>query len=100
MLKLTDEIIRNLEPTIKPYKIFDGYGLYIFVQPNGSKRWQLKYRFEGREKKLSFGIYPFVSLDEARHMRHTAKKILYGNEDPAFEFKRQHRKPLYKKIAF
>ncbi len=51
----------------KSYKLFDGGGLYLQVEPNGSRYWRMKYRFAGKEKRLSFGVYPTVTLADARH---------------------------------
>lgn len=54
-MPLTDTAIRNAKPLDKPYKLSDAQGLYLLIKPNGSKLWQLKYRFGGKEKKLAFG---------------------------------------------
>jgi integrase len=79
---------RNASPADKAYKIGDGGGLFLLVQPNGSKLWRMKYRFAGKEKLLSFGVYPAVSLSAAREKRLLAKHKLSLGEDPmgaAFE---------------
>lgn len=60
-MPLTDTAIRNAKPLDKPYKLSDAQGLYLLIKPNGSKLWQLKYRFGGKEKKLAFGAYPICS---------------------------------------
>ena len=65
-MPLTDVAARNTKPGERPQKLFDGHGLYLLVQPQGTKLWRLKYRFAGKEKLLSFGSYPEVSLKEAR----------------------------------
>jgi hypothetical protein len=57
-MPLTDMQARKAKPTERPYKLADGGGLFLLVQPNGSKLWRMKYRHEGREKLLSFGSYP------------------------------------------
>lgn len=67
----------------RPYKLSDGGGLHLLVQPNGSKLWRLKYRFGGKEKLLSFGKYPDVSLAVARQRREKAKALLAQGSDPA-----------------
>jgi integrase len=67
----------------KPYKLFDGGGLFLLVNPNGSKLWRLKYRFGGREKLLALGPFNLVSLKEARDKRDAAKKLLLDGIDPA-----------------
>ena len=66
----------------KDYKLADGEGLYVLVRPNGSKLWRLKYRFEGKEKLLSIGAYPQVSLGDARLRRAEAKVALGQGRDP------------------
>jgi integrase len=76
--------------TPKPYKLFDGGGLFLLVKPNGSKLWRLKYRFGGREKLLALGPYHLVSLKEARDKRDDAKKLLLDGIDPSAH--RQHAK--------
>jgi len=63
---LTDTIIRNTKPKDKPCKLTDGGGLYLLLNPTGSRLWRLKYRIGGIEKKLSIGAYPEVSLKAAR----------------------------------
>lgn len=72
---LTDMFLKNLQFTGQ-HKFADGGGLYIYLTPNGSKLWRMKYRFNGKEKTLSFGAYPIVSLSEARGLRDAAKKLL------------------------
>lgn len=66
----------------RPYKLSDGGGLHLLVQPSGSKLWRLKYRFDGKEKLLSFGKYPGVSLAAARKKRQAAKELLAQGIDP------------------
>lgn len=78
---LTDRECRNAAPAAKPYKLFDGGGLHLLVLPSGYKSWRLKYRF-GREKQLTFGPYPLVSLKEARERRDEAKRELLAGRDP------------------
>ncbi len=62
-MPLSDTAIRNAKPTEKPRKLADGGGLYIEVAPSGGKWWRFKYRFEGKEKRLSLGVYPDVGLN-------------------------------------
>ncbi len=81
-MPLTDKTIKNAKPQSKAYKLPDGEGLYLFIQPTGSKLWRMKYRFAGKENVLSFGKYPLVSLSEARERRYEAKKLLKANIDP------------------
>src|SRR5208283_4082946 len=66
-----------------PYKLADGGGLFLLIQPNGSKLWRLKYRHHGTERALSFGAYPTVSLAEARTKRDDAKKLMSEGVDPS-----------------
>lgn len=75
--------IRTAKPAVKPYKIGCGHGLFLLVNPNGSKLWRFKYRFEGREKTLTFGAYPLVGLLDARMQRDAAKLQLLNGIDPA-----------------
>ena len=80
---LTDIAVKNSKPKDKSYKLYDAYGLYLEVAPNGGKYWRFKYRFSGKEKRLSIGIYPLISLVEAREKRDQARKNLTENIDPA-----------------
>lgn len=89
-MPLSDTAIRNAKPLDKPYKLTDAQGLYLLIKPNGSKLWQLKYRFGGKEKKLAFGAYPVVSLANARKLREEAKATLSAGGDPG-EKKRQEK---------
>lgn len=61
-MPLTDTGIRSAKPKNKPQKLFDGGGLYLEVAPNGGKWWRLKYRYEGKEKRISLGVYPIAHL--------------------------------------
>jgi len=82
IMPLTDIQVRNAKPQDKAYKLSDGGGMYLLVTPTGGKLWNLKYRFGGKEKRLSFGAYPAVSLADARHRREEAKKLLANGVDP------------------
>ncbi len=81
-MPLTDTKLRNLKAKNKSYKVSDSGGLYVEVMPSGSFLWRLKYRFEGREKRLAFGAYPSVSLADARDARARAKSMLAKEIDP------------------
>jgi integrase len=83
MPQLTDTAIRSARPKEKPYKLFDGGGLFLLVRPNGSRLWRLKYRVEGREKLLSVGIYPEISLKSARERRDDARRLVAAGVDPS-----------------
>ena len=82
-MALTDLQLRQAAPREREFKISDGGGLYILVRPNGSKLWRMKYRQNGREKKLCFGRYPEVCLREARLMRDEARVEIGRGGDPA-----------------
>ncbi len=82
-MALTDAKIRALKPQAKAYKVSDFSGLYINVTTKGSKLWRLKYRFHGKEGKLSFGPYPDVSLKEARTLKEQARAQLAKGINPA-----------------
>ena len=84
-MPLTDTAIRNAKPSEKPIKLSDGGGLYIEIAPSGGKWWRLKYRFAGKEKRLSLGVYPDVGLKEARDRRDAAKRLLADGTDPSVE---------------
>lgn len=90
-MPLTDTQIRNLKPKNKPYKVADFQGLYVTVAPSGSRLWHMKYRIEGREKRLSFGAYPAISLAQARKLRDEARARLAAGEDPG-EVKKEGRR--------
>lgn len=77
--------VRNARSRVRAYKLFDGGGLHLFIQPGGAKTWRLKYRFDGREKQLNFGRYPYVSLAVARNMREAAKALLEECKDPGIK---------------
>ncbi len=100
---LSDVKIKNLKPAEKPYKVFDGtgLGLYILVKPNGSKLWRIDYRYEGKYKTLSLGKYPVVSLSEARKKALEIKAMLERGEDPALNRKLQKdtKKSIFKEVA-
>src|SRR5580698_6932150 len=80
---LTQSALRAAKPTQKPYKLGDGGGLYLLVNPNGALWWRLKYQFEGREKLLSLGVYPRVSLQQARAIRDEARKAIANGINPS-----------------
>lgn len=82
-MPLSDTAIRNAKPGDKARKMFDGGGLYLEISPKGGKWWRLKYRFDGKEKRLSLGVYPDVSLKDARERRDDARKLLANEIDPS-----------------
>lgn len=81
-MKLNDVAVRKAKPEAKPRKLSDGGGLYILIHPNGGKYWQLAYRFVGKQKTLSVGKYPDVSLADARARREAARKLIANGIDP------------------
>ena len=83
-MALTDTEIRNVKPREKLFKMYDSLGLYVEITPKGAKRWRFKYRRPGttKESRLSFGLYPDVSLKEARLKRDEARKLLADGIDP------------------
>lgn len=81
--KLTAITIKQAKPKEKNYKLFDGGGLFLLVRKDGSKYWRLKYRYGGKEKLLAIGVYPDISLSDAREKRSKAKKQLMDGIDPS-----------------
>lgn len=88
-MALTDVAIRNSKPAAKDYKLSDSGGLYLQVTPAGGKLWRLKFRMDGKERKLSIGRYPEISLGEARKRRDAAREQIALGNDPAREKQRQ-----------
>lgn len=82
-MPLTDTDCRHAKRRESPYKMTDGEGMYLFIQPNGSKLWRMAYRYGGKQKTLAFGVYPYVSLSDARRKRTEAKTTLAAGKDPA-----------------
>lgn len=86
-MTLTDLNFRNIKKNGKIQKHADGGGLYLYVSPEGSTLWRMAYRYAGKQKTLSFGKYPRVTLKEAREKREAAKKLLDNGIDPMAEKK-------------
>lgn len=82
-MPLTDVAIRNSKPKDRLYKISDGGGLQLHVTPNGSRLWRLAYRFAGKQRELSIGVYPTVTLGDARIARDAAKRQIATGVDPS-----------------
>jgi len=91
-MALTDTAIRNAKPSEKPRKLTDEKGLFLLVTPNGGKWWRLKYRFGGKEKLLSLGVYPDVGLKDARERRDETRTLLARGIDPGEHRKAEERK--------
>ena len=88
-MPLNDTAIRNAKPGEKPVKMFDVDGLFIIITPTGGKWWRFRYKFDGKEKLLSLGVYPDVGLKDARTKRDDARKLLAKDVDPG-----EHRKAM------
>ena len=86
-MPLTDAAVRNTKPSKKARKLFDANGLYLEVAASGGKWWRFKYRCGGKEKRISLGVYPDVTLKDARERRDEARKLLVNGIDPS-----EHRK--------
>lgn len=86
-MSLTDTAIRNTKPQAKPVKMVDGDGLYLLLNPSGSKWWRLDYRIDGKRKTLSMGVYPDVPLKLARQRRQEARTLLALGVDPGVQRK-------------
>jgi hypothetical protein len=95
-MKLTALACRNAKPTDKAYKLADGAGMFLLVQPNGARYWRLKYRYAGKEKLLALGVFPETSLAEARQKRDAARKLLDAGEDPT-NAKRERKRQIIEK---
>ncbi|MFU0724791.1 Arm DNA-binding domain-containing protein, partial [Klebsiella pneumoniae] len=89
-MKLNARQVDTAKPKDKPYKLADGGGLYLLIKPNGGKYWRLKYRVAGKEKLLALGVYPEVTLADARAKREEAKRGIAGGIDP-MEAKREEK---------
>src|ERR1700731_2271728 len=82
-MPLTEVVVRNAKPMDKPQKLTDADGMFLYIHPNGGKYWRLQYRFAGKQKILALGIYPEVSLADARERRAQARKVLAAGNDPS-----------------
>ncbi len=88
-MALTALTIRNALPRAKAYKLGDGRSLYLLVMPNGAKYWRLSYRFLGKQRAPALGVWPEVSLAEARDKRDSARKMVSDGVDPFVEKQRR-----------
>ena len=91
-MPLTDSKLRAIKPTGKVQKISDGGGLYIHVTDKGSMLWRMAYRYGGKQKTLSLGAYPTITLSQARLLREQAKQALASGKDPGAAKKEQKEK--------
>ncbi len=86
-MNLTAIKIKNAKPNKKAYKLMDGAGLYLLINKSGGKYWRYNYRYMGKHKTLSIGVYPEVSLKEARELHYQARRLLSDGIDPTHERK-------------
>lgn len=92
---LSEVKVRNAKPQANEYKLFDGGGLFLLITPSGGKLWRFRYLFDKKEKKLSLGVYPEISLLDARKQRDEARSQLAHGIDPA-PFAKHKSKPKSK----
>jgi hypothetical protein len=91
-MALTNAAAKNAKAKDKPYKLADADGMFLFVKCNGLKYWRFKYRFSDKEKLLALGVYPDVTLIDARKQRDHARELLRGSIDPGHA--KQEKKAL------
>lgn len=92
---LTEPKLKAAKSKDKEYKLFDGGGLYLLIRPTGKKYWKYKYRFHGKEKKLSIGVYPEIGLKQARQIHTQAKELLAQNIDPSLYKQREKERQVH-----
>ena len=90
-MKLTDTKCKHAGPRDKIYKLADGHGLYLEVKPTGARYWRYKYRIAAKEKRIAFGVYPDVSLQDVRELHRDAHKLVKAGIDPVEDRKRIER---------
>jgi hypothetical protein len=90
---LTDTRIRNAKPRATAYKLGDGGGMYLLVTPDGARYWRMDYRFAGKRRTLALGVYPIVTLSNARTHREHARLLLAQNVDPSAAKRRPSASP-------
>jgi hypothetical protein len=90
-MRLSEIKVRKAAPREKPYKLSDGRGLHLLVTRNGAKYWRVQYRIGGKQKLLALGVYPDVSLEQARERREEARKLIANGRDP-MEVKRERQR--------
>ena len=100
-MALTDTAVRNAKPSEKQQKLFDGGGLFLFISKTGTKSWRMKYTFHGKEKLLTFGQYPAITLKEAREHSLEAKKILANGKDPSVvkKLEKENAQNTFERVA-
>jgi hypothetical protein len=95
---LTEDVIASATASERAHSLFDGGGLFLLVSPSGGKRWRCKYRYQGKEKMLSLGVYPEISLDDARSRRDAARELLAQGIDPSVSRKEEKARNRAKKL--
>ncbi len=100
IIPLSEIKIRNAKPQKSEYKLFDGGGLFLLVTPSGGKLWRFRYPFDKKEKKLSLGIYPEISLHDARKRRDEARSQLAHGIDPGAVRKAQKQANIQETETF
>lgn len=90
-MSLTDTKVKNAKPAGKPYKLYDLKGLYLHVLPGGGKSWRFRYHFAGKERKVTLGEYPVVTLAMARELQIDAQRLLMRDVDPGEKKKQEKR---------
>ena len=100
IIPLTDMKVQKAKPQDKPISLFDGGGLYLLITPSGGKLWRFKYRFNNKEKKLAFGSYPEISLQDARQKREEMRRQLTQGIDPGAVKKAQKQAVAAEKETF
>ena len=94
---LNDSQVKAAKPTDKDYKMPDGLGLYLIVKKNGTKAWRYNYRFFNKQKTMSYGTYPNLSVKEARRLHREAKELLEKHVDPS-EIKKQKKNQRFQNV--
>jgi hypothetical protein len=97
--QLTDAKIQLRRQVKRPTKMADGRGLYLLVNPNGTRYWRFKYRFANRENSISFGVYPEVSINAARKACEDARALLRASKNPSHERKLQKNALLRQELG-
>jgi Arm DNA-binding domain len=98
-MALTDRDAAQAKASDKQYKLTDGRGLFLLMHPNGGKYWRLAYRYAGKQKTLALGVYPDVSLTDARIRRDDARKLLANGTDPVAMKRAQKADKLAQSLA-
>lgn len=100
VVPLTDAAVRNAKPQAKPFKLADGGGLYLEVLPTGGKSWRMKYRHNGQEKRLTFGLWPAVTLKQARQRRDEARSLVAAGICPSAARKEERAEAQANALTF